>query len=87
TVIHRVIAHQPIQIDGRRFTVERMRGWYEIVFRESKTGTRRVFNLDDLVRLTRRKKRVTKKPLVRKPNAKKGLSKKPAKGPRARART
>ena len=34
-----------------------MQGWYEIVFREAKTGTRRVFNLDELVRLTRKKKR------------------------------
>jgi hypothetical protein len=25
-----------------------MLGWYEIAFRESKTGKRRVFNLDEL---------------------------------------
>ncbi len=81
TVIHRVIAHEPIQINGKRYTVERMRGWYEIVFRESKTGARRVFNLDDLVRLTRRKKRVAKKP-----GAKKRIAKKPTTSPKARAR-
>ena len=55
-VIHRVIAREPIVINGKRYTVQRMRGWYEIVFRETKTGIRRVFNLDDLVRATRRKK-------------------------------
>lgn len=87
TVIHRVIAHQPIQIDGKRFTVERMRGWYEIVFRESKTGARRVFNLDDLVRLTRRKKRVVKKRVAKKLGARKRIAKKPATSPKARART
>ena len=56
-VIHRVIAREPIRIDGKRYTVERMQGWYEIVFREAKTRARRVFNLDDLVKLTRKKKR------------------------------
>ena len=61
-VIHRVVAHEPMLINGKRYTVERMRGWYEIVFRETKTGTRRVLNLDELVRLTRvtpRKKKRT----------------------------
>ena len=42
---------------GKRYTVERMQGWYEIVFREAKTRARRVFNLDDLMKLTRKKKR------------------------------
>ena len=51
-----MIAREPIVINGKRYTVQRMRGWYEIVFRETKTGIRRVFNLDDLVRATRRKK-------------------------------
>ena len=60
-VIHRVIARNPIQIDGKRYTVQRMQGWYEIVFREVKTGTRRVLNLDDLVRLARRKKPAAKR--------------------------
>jgi hypothetical protein len=54
-VIHRVIAREPIRIDGKRYSVQRMQGWYEIVFRETKTGARRVFNLDDLVRLSRKK--------------------------------
>ena len=56
-VIHRVIAREPIRISGKRYRVERMQGWYEIVFREAKTGAKRVLNLDDLVRLTRAKKR------------------------------
>jgi hypothetical protein len=55
-VIHRVIAREPIRINGKRYTVQRMQGWYEIVFREAKTGTRRVLNLDELVRLTRTKR-------------------------------
>lgn len=52
-VIHRVIAREPMTIGGKRYRVECMQGWYEIVFREARTGTRRVFNLDDLVRATR----------------------------------
>ena len=60
-VIHRVIAREPIRISGKRYRVERMQGWYEIVFREAKTGVRRVFNLDDLVRLTRPKKTTRRK--------------------------
>jgi hypothetical protein len=56
-VIHRVIAREPMLIDGKRYTVQRMQGWYEVVFRESRSGRQRVFNLDDLVRLSRRKKR------------------------------
>jgi len=53
-VIHRVIAREVMRIDGKRYTVQRMQGWYEVVFREVKTGARRVLNLDDLVRLTGR---------------------------------
>jgi len=49
-VIHRVIAREPIRIDGKRYIVERMHGWYEVVFRNTTTGHRRVFNLDDLVK-------------------------------------
>jgi hypothetical protein len=50
-VIHRVIAREPIQIRGKRYVAERMQGWYEVVFREPKTGIRRIFNLDHLARL------------------------------------
>ncbi|MGI8821042.1 MAG: hypothetical protein ACR2ID_09280 [Chthoniobacterales bacterium] len=53
-VIHRVIAHQAILIGRKPYKAERMQGWYEVVFREVKTGARRVLNLDDLVRLTRK---------------------------------
>jgi hypothetical protein len=56
-VIHRVIAHAPIQIQGKRYVAERMQGWYEVVFRESKTGRRRIFNLDHLAKLMAKKKR------------------------------
>jgi hypothetical protein len=56
-VIHRVIAHTPIQIQGKRYVAERMQGWYEVVFRESKTGRRRIFNLDHLAKLMAKKKR------------------------------
>lgn len=49
-VIHRIITHRPIQVGTSWYKPERMRGWYEVVFRNTKTGDRRVFNLDDLVR-------------------------------------
>ena len=49
-VIHRVIAHDSIRINGKRYRAERMRGWYEVVFRESKTGARHIFNLDYLAK-------------------------------------
>jgi hypothetical protein len=54
-VIHRVIAHTPIQIQGKRYVAERMQGWYEVVFREPKTGRRRIFNLDHLAKLMMKK--------------------------------
>ena len=54
-VIHRVIARTPIQIQGKRYIAERMQGWYEVVFRESNTGRRRIFNLDHLAKLMMRK--------------------------------
>ena len=50
-VIHRVIARESIAIGGKRYVAERMQGWYEVVFRESKTGVRRIFNLDHLAKL------------------------------------
>ena len=56
-VIHRVIARQPLQIRGKRYVAERMQGWYEVMFRETKTGTRRIFNLDHLAKLMARKKK------------------------------
>jgi hypothetical protein len=49
-VIHRIITHRPIQVGPSSYRPERMRGWYEVVFRNTRTGHRRVFNLDDLVR-------------------------------------
>ncbi len=54
-VIHRVIAREPMTIGRKRYHVERMQGWYEVVFREAKTRTRRILNLEDLVRLTRKR--------------------------------
>jgi hypothetical protein len=56
-VIHRVIAREPFVIDGKRQVAERMQGWYEVVFRESKTGRRRIFNLDHLAKLMAKKRR------------------------------
>ena len=49
-VIHRIITHRPIRVGTQSYRPERMRGWYEVVFREVETGRRRVFNLDDLVK-------------------------------------
>ena len=48
-VIQRVITHEPLRIGRSRYVVERMPGWYEFVFRNVRTGTRRTFNLDELV--------------------------------------
>lgn len=56
-VIHRVIARQPIQIRGKRYVAERMQGWYEVMFREPKTGQRRIFNLDHLAKLMAQKRK------------------------------
>ena len=60
-VIHRVIAHESIRIKGKRYKAERMRGWYEVVFRETKSGARHVFNLDYLAKLMAQKKTAPKK--------------------------
>jgi len=57
-VIHRVIARQPIQIRGKRYIATRMQGWYEVMFRETKTGVRRIFNLDHLAKLMAQKKKL-----------------------------
>lgn len=47
-VIHRVLTHRPLRIGDALYRVERMQGWYEIVFRDTRTGRRRVFNLDEV---------------------------------------
>jgi hypothetical protein len=44
-------------IQGKRYVAERMQGWYEVVFRESKTGQRRIFNLDHLAKLMMRRRK------------------------------
>lgn len=49
-VIHRVIAPEPIRIGRSDYVVDRMPGWYQFVFRNVRTGTRRTFNLDELAR-------------------------------------
>jgi hypothetical protein len=50
-VVHRVIARQPLHVRKKRYVAERMQGWYEVVFRDTTTGTRRIFNLDHLAKL------------------------------------
>jgi len=57
-VIHRVIAREPIRIGQKRYQVDRMNGWYEVMFREVGTKRRRSFNLDELVTLSDSKKKV-----------------------------
>lgn len=47
-VIHHVLEHRRIRMEGTTYVPERMLGWYEIAFREVRTGRRRVFNLDEL---------------------------------------
>jgi hypothetical protein len=51
-----VIAREPMRIGQKRYQVDRMNGWYEIEFREVGTKRRRRFNLDELVKLSDRKK-------------------------------
>ena len=48
---------QVVTIGGKRYVAERMQGWYEVVFRETKTGVRRIFNLDHLAKLMARKRK------------------------------
>lgn len=55
-VIHRVIAREPMRIGQKRYRVERMSGWYQVDFREVGTKRRQTFNLDELVRLSAKKK-------------------------------
>jgi hypothetical protein len=52
-VIHRIVEHRPLRLDGALWLPERMEGWYEIVFRNTRNGRRRTFNLDDLVEACR----------------------------------
>ncbi len=47
-VIRHVLDHRRIRVEGMTYLPERMLGWYEIAFREARTGKRRVFNLDEL---------------------------------------
>ena len=47
-VIHRILEKRPLRVGRETFQVERMQGWYEIVFRNTRNGRRRVFNLDEL---------------------------------------
>jgi hypothetical protein len=49
-VIQRIITHRPVRVGSDEYRPERMQGWYEVVFRNTRSGRRRVFNLDDLVR-------------------------------------
>lgn len=46
-VIHRIITGEAVRVGQQSYLPERM-GWYEIVFREVKTGRRKTFNLDEL---------------------------------------
>jgi len=55
-IIHRVIAREPMRIGQKRYQVDRMNGWYEVMFREVGTKRRCTFNLDELVRLSAAKK-------------------------------
>ncbi len=52
-VIHRILDRRPLRVGREVWMPERMEGWYEIVFRNTRTGRRRTFNLDDLVQACR----------------------------------
>ncbi|PYJ06227.1 MAG: hypothetical protein DME95_01505 [Verrucomicrobia bacterium] len=56
-IIHHVIAREPLRIGRKRYTVERMNGWYQIEFRELGARKHRMFNLDELVRFADTKKK------------------------------
>jgi len=47
-VIQRVIGHRPVVIGSATYRTERMLGWFEIAFRNTRTGQRRIFTLDEL---------------------------------------
>jgi len=46
--IHRILEHRPLRIGKATYRPERMRSWYEIDFRDVRTGAPRTFNLDTL---------------------------------------
>jgi hypothetical protein len=74
-VIHRVIAREPMRIGQKRYQVDRMNGWYEVMFREVGTKRRRTLNLDELVRLTAAKKSAVAAPRKRKDGKKRRVKK------------
>lgn len=47
-VIQRILTGRPLRLGKKRWIPERMKGWFEIVFREQKSGTRHTFDLDRL---------------------------------------
>jgi hypothetical protein len=47
-VIHRIIKHDSIRIGRATYRPERMLDWYQIAFRNTRTGRRKVFTLDEL---------------------------------------
>jgi len=53
SVIHRILDRRPLRVGRATYLPERMQGWYEIVFRDTRNGRRRVFNLDELVKACR----------------------------------
>jgi hypothetical protein len=55
-IIHRVIACEPMRIGQKRYRAARMKGWYQVDFREVGTNRRRTFDLDELVQLATAKK-------------------------------
>ena len=61
SVIHRILERRPLRVGRETFQPLRMQGWYEVVFRNTRNGRRRVFNLDDLAQAYR--ERVPSEPL------------------------
>jgi len=55
-IIHRMITREPVRIGRKRYRVDRMKGWYQVEFREVATKRRRTFNLDELVQMSDGKK-------------------------------
>ncbi len=47
-VIQRILAGRPLRSGKKVWVPDRMKGWFEVVYRERTSGVRRTFNLDDL---------------------------------------
>jgi hypothetical protein len=52
-VIRDLLKNKKMRIGSTTYVPVRMQGWYEVAFRNARTGQKRVFNLDELAELAR----------------------------------